>query len=124
MVPGLFPGEDEQSLSITIPENHVDRLVGEAVEKIDVYSLLVQDKGGGTSYYHTKMLLKVLVSVFAEQIFVAADHQSLAERTPTIRIDSYGWNNPNANTWGTRERKTGLRFKKPPASAEVQFTAL
>jgi transposase len=44
-------------------------VVNEAVEKIDVSSLLAQYKGGGTSSYHPKMLLKVLVYAYAERIY-------------------------------------------------------
>jgi len=44
-----------------IPADHLVRVVNEAVEKIDVSALLAQYKGGGTSSYHPKMMLKVLV---------------------------------------------------------------
>jgi transposase len=50
-----------------IPENHLVRIVNEAVEKIDLNPLLSQYKGGGTSSYHPKMLLKVLVYAYAEK---------------------------------------------------------
>jgi transposase len=52
-----------------IPEKHLVRVVNEAVEKIDVSALLAQYKGGGTSSYHPKMLLKVLVYAYAERIY-------------------------------------------------------
>jgi len=52
-----------------IPDNHLVRVVNEAVEKIDVSSLVAQYKGGGTSSYHPKMLLKVLVYAYAERIY-------------------------------------------------------
>ena len=52
-----------------IPENHLVRIVNEAVEKIDLNPLLLQYKGGGTSSYHPKMLLKVLVYAYAEKIY-------------------------------------------------------
>ncbi len=52
-----------------IPKNHLVRVVNEAVNKIDVSSLLAQYKGGGTSSYHPKMLLKVLVYAYAERIY-------------------------------------------------------
>jgi len=50
-----------------IPENHLVRIVNEAVEKIDLNPLLSQYKGGGTSSYHPKMLLKALVYAYAEK---------------------------------------------------------
>jgi len=60
----LPPSYDE-----LIPENHLVRVVNDAVEKIDVSSLLAQYKGGGTSSYHPKMMLKVLVYAYAERFY-------------------------------------------------------
>ena len=52
-----------------IPADHLVRVVSEAVEKIDVSSLVAQYKGGGRLSYHPKMLLKVLVYAYAEKIY-------------------------------------------------------
>jgi transposase len=52
-----------------IPEKHLVRVVDEAVEKIDLSGLLAEYKGGGTSSYHPKMLLKVLVYAYAEKVY-------------------------------------------------------
>lgn len=52
-----------------IPANHLVRVVSEAVEKIDISPLLAQYRGGGTSSYHPKMLLKVLVYGYTERIY-------------------------------------------------------
>jgi transposase len=52
-----------------IPADHLVRVVNEAVEKIDLSSLLAQYPGGGRSSYHPKMLLKVLVYGYAEKIY-------------------------------------------------------
>ena len=52
-----------------IPFDHLVRVVNEAVEKVDVSALIAQYKGGGTSSYHPKMLLKVLVYAYAERIY-------------------------------------------------------
>jgi transposase len=52
-----------------IPTNHLVRVVNKAVEEIDVSALLAQYKGGGTSSYHPKMLLKVLVYAYAERVY-------------------------------------------------------
>ncbi len=61
----LLPASYEEK----IPEKHLVRVVNEAVEKIDVSSLLAEYKGGGTSSYHPKMLLKVLVYAYAKRIY-------------------------------------------------------
>lgn len=52
-----------------IPDKHLVRVVNEAVEKIEVSALKEQYKGGGTSSYHPKMLLKVMVYAYAERIY-------------------------------------------------------
>lgn len=40
-----------------------------AIEKMDLRALLAQYKGGGTSSYHPKMLLKVLVYAYSQQLY-------------------------------------------------------
>ncbi len=52
-----------------IAEKHLVRTVNEAVEKIDLSALLKQYKGGGTSSYHPKMMLKVLIYAYCEKIY-------------------------------------------------------
>jgi transposase len=58
------PSYDEK-----IPADHLVRVVNEAVEKIDLSSLLAKYPGGSRSSYHPKMLLKVLVYAYAEKIY-------------------------------------------------------
>ena len=52
-----------------IPADHLVRVVNDAVEKIDLSSLLAQYPGGGRSSYHPQMMLKVLVYAYAEKIY-------------------------------------------------------
>jgi transposase len=52
-----------------IPNDHLVRVVNEAVEKIDLSALLAQYPGGGRSSYHPQMMLKVLVYAYAEKIY-------------------------------------------------------
>ena len=56
-------------LDAIIPENHLVRVVHEAIEKMDLGPLLKRYKGGGTSSYHPKMMLKVLVYAYTQQIY-------------------------------------------------------
>ena len=49
------------SLEELIEENHPVRVVNDVIERINVGPLLSQYKPGGTSVYHPRMLLKVLV---------------------------------------------------------------
>ena len=48
------------SLGELIPEEHLVRVVNRVVDEIDLQALLEKYKGGGTSAYHPRMMLKVL----------------------------------------------------------------
>lgn len=61
----VFPS----NLEDLIPEKHMVRVVHEAIERMDLTPLLRQYKGGGTSSYHPKMMLKVLVYAYSQRIF-------------------------------------------------------
>lgn len=52
-----------------IEPNHLVRVVNGAVEKMDLRRVYAQYKGGGTSSYHPKMLLKVLIYAYSQQIY-------------------------------------------------------
>jgi transposase len=49
------------SLEELIDKNHPVRIVNQVIDRIDIDPLLKKFKGGGTSSYHPRMLLKVLV---------------------------------------------------------------
>jgi transposase len=52
-----------------IPQGHLVRIINEFVESIDLSVLEATYKGGGTSSYHPKMLLKVLVYAYVKKIY-------------------------------------------------------
>lgn len=52
----LFP----LNLNDLISENHSARLIDSVVERLEISEIISQYKGGGTSSYHPKMLLKIL----------------------------------------------------------------
>ena len=54
--PELFP----INIFDKIPENHPVRLVDQVVNSLDINTILKKYKGGGTSAYHPRMMLKVL----------------------------------------------------------------
>jgi transposase len=54
-----------------IPEDHLVRVVNRVVEAIDLEPLLAKYKGGGTSSYHPRMMLKVLVYAYSEKVFTS-----------------------------------------------------
>jgi transposase len=52
-----------------VPENHPVRVVNEVMERIDISALERGYKGGGTSSYHPRMLLKVVVYAYLRNIY-------------------------------------------------------
>jgi transposase len=56
-------------LNDLIPPNHPVRVVSEVLEKVDITELLRQYKPGGTSSYHPRMLLKILVYAYINNIY-------------------------------------------------------
>jgi len=52
-----------------IPEGHLVRVVSEMIEQLQPELLQRQYKGGGTSAYHPKMLLKVIVYAYTQRTF-------------------------------------------------------
>ena len=63
--PKLLP----PSLEELIPADHLVRVVNRVIEQIEIKPLLEKYKGGGTSSYHPRMLLKVIVYAYAEKIY-------------------------------------------------------
>jgi transposase len=61
----LFPPD----LNDLIADNHPVRVVSEVLEKVDISELLRQYKPEGTSSYHPRMLLKVLVYAYINNIY-------------------------------------------------------
>ena len=57
------------SLEELIEENHPVRVVNRVIERINLDSLLSTYKPGGTSVYHPKMLLKVMVYGYLSNIY-------------------------------------------------------
>jgi transposase len=56
-------------LNDLIQANHPVRVVNDVLEKIDISKLLQQYKPGGTSSYHPRMLLKVLVYAYINNVY-------------------------------------------------------
>jgi transposase len=63
--PSLLP----PSLEELIPEQHLVRVVNRVVDELDIGPLLAKYKGGGTSSYHPRMMLKVMVYAYTQKIY-------------------------------------------------------
>lgn len=57
------------SLDELIPEKHVVRLLNNVIDHIDLDTIIEKYKGGGTSSYHPRMLLKVLIYAYISNIY-------------------------------------------------------
>jgi transposase len=55
----LFP----PNIGDLIDANHPVRLVDKIIDRIDITSVLETYKGGGTSSYHPRMMLKVIACI-------------------------------------------------------------
>jgi transposase len=54
-----------------VPAGHLVRVVNGAIERMDLRPLLKRYAGGGASSYHPKMMLKVLVYAYTQQIYTS-----------------------------------------------------
>jgi transposase len=62
--PSLLP----PSLEELIPEDHLVRVVHRVMDELDLEPILNEYKGGGTSSYHPRMMLKVLVYAYTQKV--------------------------------------------------------
>lgn len=63
--PELFP----VNIFDKIPENHPVRLIDSVVNSLDISDILKKYKGGGTSAYHPRMMIKVLFYSYLSNIY-------------------------------------------------------
>jgi transposase len=61
----LFP----PNLNDMVPFNHIVRMVNHIIDQMDLSFLKKMYKGGGSSSYHPKMLLKLLVFAYTQRIY-------------------------------------------------------
>ena len=63
----LLPHE----LGSLIPENHLVRVVDRVIEEIKISPLIETYKGGGTSSYSPRVMLKIMVYAYIEKIYTS-----------------------------------------------------
>ena len=63
--PELFP----VNIFEMIPDNHPVRLVNHVVDQLDISRIISRYKGGGTSSYHPRMMLKILFYSYLSNIY-------------------------------------------------------
>lgn len=62
--PALLP----QNLEELIPQDHLVRVVNRVIDELNLEPILKRYKGGGTSSYHPRMMLKVLVYAYTQKV--------------------------------------------------------
>lgn len=52
-----------------VPDNHPVRVVNTIIDHLDITALEQSYKGGGTSSYHPRMLLKVIIYAYLRNMY-------------------------------------------------------
>lgn len=108
------------SLDEKIAEHHPVRVVNRVIEQINITPLEKQYEGGGTSSYHPKMLLKVMVYAYLTNIFSSRKIEEALQQNIYFMWLS-GMNEPDHNTIN---RFRGDRLKEVLKPIFVQVVEL
>lgn len=80
-----------------IPSNHLVRVVNAFIDQMDMVRLLGRYKGGGTSSYHPKMMMKAIVFAYTQRIYSSRRiAKALRESIPFMWLS--GNNQPDFRT--------------------------
>jgi len=85
------------SLEEMIDKNHPVRIVNQVIDRIDIDPLFVKYKGGGTSSYHPRMLLKIVVFAYLSNIYSSRRMEAACKENIHFMWIS-GMNTPDHNT--------------------------
>lgn len=89
----LFP----PNLDNMIPEGHPVRVVDSIIDKVDIQSILDTYRGGGSSGYHPRMLLKVMIYAYLKNIYSSRQmEEALKENIHFMWLS--GMSKPDHNT--------------------------
>jgi len=89
----LFP----PVLSDFIEENHPVRVINDVINQLDIDSLISRYKGGGTSSYHPRLMLKILVYGYLNNIYSSRKLEQVTKRDVHFMWLS-GMSTPDHNT--------------------------
>jgi len=100
----VFKTYDQDQLSLLppsyddlVPANHPVRIVNTIVDHLDISVLEESYKGGGTSSYHPRMLLKVIIYAYLRNLYSSRKiEQALAENIHFMWLS--GQSKPDHNT--------------------------
>ncbi len=89
----LFPPNIDE----LVPSGHPVRIVDSIIDKVDIQSILDTYPGGGSSGYHPRMLLKVLIYAYLRNIYSSRQiEEALKENIHFMWIS--GMSKPDHNT--------------------------
>jgi transposase len=108
------------SLEELIEESHPVRVVDQVIEQINIDRLVKSYKGGGTSSYHPRMLLKVMVYSYLRNIFSSRKIEEAVKQNIHFMWLA-GMTTPDHNTIN---RFRGERLKKPLKKIFAQVVML
>lgn len=89
----LFP----PVLSDFIEENHPVHVINAVIDQLDIESLIARYKGGGTSSYHPRLMLKILVYGYLNNIYSSRKLEQVTKRDVHFMWLS-GMSTPDHNT--------------------------
>ena len=89
----MFP----PSLEELIDKNHSVRIVNQVIDRIDIDPLMKKFKGGGTSSYHPRMLLKVVIYGYVNNTYSSRRMEAALKENIHFMWLS-GMNKPDHNT--------------------------
>ena len=89
----LFP----PNLSDFIEDNHPVRVINDVINRLNIDALIAKYKGGGSSSYHPRMMLKVLVYGYLNNIYSSRKLEQVIRRDVHFMWLS-GMNTPDHNT--------------------------
>jgi transposase len=94
----VFKDYDMQQMSLPmsledlIPAGHVVRVVNEYIERMDLKPLLDKYKGGGSSSYHPKMMLKVIIYAYTQKVYSSRKiAKGIRENIPFMWLSGNNW---------------------------------
>lgn len=105
------------SLEELIPDKHLVRVIDQVVEEMDLEPIYQTYKGGGTSSYHPKMLMKIIIYAYATRVYSGRQiAKQIRENIPFMWLS--GGNQPDFRTIN-RFRGEKLKGKIQEIFAEV-----
>src|SRR6201991_1127087 len=115
----LFPNDLNDMVSV----NHPVRVVNEVLEKVDISEVLRLYKPGGTSSYHPRMLLKVLVYAYINNIYSSRKIEEAVSQNIYFMWLA-GMSKPDHNTINRFRGKRLARTLQPIFSQVVELLCL